>query len=103
MNNKKDPNEQIAFKLFNAKLLDENKFNILRQLIAEQNDEILELFKLYMNLGNDLKKLSIQINNTFTFLFKKKYWRNESSNIYWSYFFSFCSFNYYLSKSLFYR
>ena len=24
-----------------------------------------------MNLGNDLKKLSIQINNTFTFLFKK--------------------------------
>ena len=62
--------------------------------MAEQNDEILELFKLYMNLGNDLKKLSIQINNTFTFLFKKKYWRNESSNIYWSYFFSFCSFNY---------
>ena len=62
MNNKKDPNEQIAFKLFNAKLLDENKFNILRQLIAEQNDEILELFKLYMNHGNDLKKLSIQIN-----------------------------------------
>ena len=30
MNNKKAPNEQIAFKLFNAKLLDENKFNILR-------------------------------------------------------------------------
>ena len=71
MNNKKAPNEQIAFKLFNVKLLDENKFNVLRQLIAEQNDEILELFKLYMNLGNDLKKLSIQINNTFTFLFKK--------------------------------
>ena len=62
MNNKKDPNEQIAFKLFNAKLIDENKFNVLRQLIVEQNDEILELFKLYMNHGNDLKKLSIQIN-----------------------------------------
>ena len=57
MNNKKDPNEQIAFKLFNAKLLDENKFNILRQLIAEQNDEILELFKLYMNHGNNLKNI----------------------------------------------
>ena len=28
MNNKKAPNEQIAFKLFNVKLLDENKFNI---------------------------------------------------------------------------
>ena len=40
--------------------------------MAEQNDEILEIFKLYMNLRNDLKKLSIQINNTFTFLFKKK-------------------------------
>ena len=26
--------------------------------------------------------------------------RNESSDIYWSYFFSFCSFNYYLSKFL---
>ena len=60
--------------------------------MAEQNDEILEIFKLYMNLRNDLKKLSIQINNTFTFLFKKNI--NESSNIYWSYFFSFCSFNY---------
>ena len=28
MNNKKAPNERIAFKLFNVKLLDENKFNI---------------------------------------------------------------------------
>ena len=62
MNNKKDPNEQIAFKLFNAKLIDENKFNVLRQLIVEQNDEILELFKLYINHGKDLKKLAIQIN-----------------------------------------
>ena len=53
MNNKKAPNEQIAFKLFNIKLLDENKLNVLRQLIEEQNDEILELFKLYMNLGNN--------------------------------------------------
>ena len=62
INNKKDPNEQIAFKLFNAKLIDENKFNVLRQLIIEQNDEILELFKLYINHGKDLKKLAIQIN-----------------------------------------
>ena len=62
INNKKDPNEQIAFKLFNAKLIDENKFNVLRQLIIEQNDEILELFKLYINHGKDLKKLVIQIN-----------------------------------------
>ena len=57
INNKKDPNEQIAFKLFNAKLIDENKFNVLRQLIIEQNDEILELFKLYINHGKDLKKM----------------------------------------------
>jgi hypothetical protein len=57
MNNKKAPNEQIAFKLFNVKLLDENKFNVVRQLIEEQNDEILELFKLYMNHGNNLKNI----------------------------------------------
>ena len=100
MNNKKAPNEQIAFKLFNVKLLDEIKFNILRQLMAEQNDEILELFKLYMNLGNNsLFKLIILL----PFCLKKKFLRNESSDIYCSYFFSFCSFNYYLSKSLFYR
>jgi hypothetical protein len=30
MNNKKAPNERIAFKLFNVKLLDENKFNVLK-------------------------------------------------------------------------
>ena len=59
---KEKNNEKIAFKLFNAKLIDENKFNVLRQLIIEQNDEILELFKLYINHGKDLKKLAIQIN-----------------------------------------
>ena len=52
------------------------KINLIYKTIngkPKQNDEILELFKLYINLGNDLKKLSIQINNTFTFLFKKNF------------------------------
>ena len=71
MNNKKAPNEQIAFKLFNVKLLDEIKFNILRQLMAEQNDEILELFKLYMNLGNDLKNYLFKLIILLPFCLKK--------------------------------
>ena len=66
------------------------------KLIEEQNDEILELFKLYMNLGNNsLFKLIILL----PFCLKKILMKAPT----WSYFFSFCSFNYYLSKSLFYR
>ena len=37
MNNKKAPNEQIAFKLFNVKLLDEIKFNFYQHKVKLYN------------------------------------------------------------------
>ena len=60
-NNLNDQNEKIAFRLFNENLIDKNKYDLLKKMLIEQNDEILTLFKLYINHGKDIKKLSKQI------------------------------------------
>ena len=60
-NNLYDQNEKIAFRLFNENLIDKNKYDLLKKMLNEQNDEILTLFKLYINHGKDIKKLSKQI------------------------------------------
>ena len=59
--NNNDPYEIIAFKLFNEKYIDKNKYIILKNLISEQNEEIITLFKLYLNHGKDISKLSVQL------------------------------------------
>jgi len=60
-NNFIEQNEKIAFRLFNENLIDKNKYDLLKKMLNEQNDEILTLFKLYINHGKDIKKLSKQI------------------------------------------
>ena len=60
-NNTNDPYEILAFRLFNEKFIDKSKYNVLKNLINERNEEIITLFKLYFNHGKDINKLSTQI------------------------------------------
>ena len=60
-NSNNEQNEKIALTLFKENLIDKNKYEILKKMINEENDEILTLFKLYINHGKDIKKLSKQI------------------------------------------
>ena len=60
-NSNNEQNEKIALTLFKENLIDKNKYEILKKMINEENEEILTLFKLYINHGKDIKKLSKQI------------------------------------------
>ena len=60
-NTNNEQNEKIALTLFKENLIDKNKYEILKKMINEENEEILTLFKLYINHGKDIKKLSKQI------------------------------------------
>ena len=54
-------NEKIAFTLFNEDYIDKKKYDILKKMIDEKNEEILTLFKLYNKHGKHIQKLSKQI------------------------------------------
>ena len=79
-----DPYEIIAFRLYNEKYIDKNKYNILKNLIAEQNNEIITLFKLYLSHGKDINKLSVQLfpilnENTFNLNNNLNIWNKNDS------------------------
>ena len=54
-------NDKIAHKLLSDNLIDKNKYEILKKMLNEKNDEILTLFKLYNKHGKHIKRLSTQI------------------------------------------
>ena len=54
-------NDKIAHKLLSDNLIDKNKYEILKNMLNEKNDEILTLFKLYNKHGKHIKRLSTQI------------------------------------------
>ena len=55
-----NPNEKILLNLLENKLIDEKIYYKLREMLLEENEEILTLFKLYNNHKN-LKKLFHQL------------------------------------------
>jgi len=55
-----NPNEKILLNLLENKLIDEKIYYKLREMLLEENEEILTLFKLYNNHKN-LKKLFYQL------------------------------------------
>ena len=55
-----NPNEKIAYTLFQSNLIDDKNYNQLKELLQEENEEILTLFKLYNNHKN-IKKLYHQL------------------------------------------
>ena len=55
-----NPNEKILLNLLENKFIDEKLYYKLREMLLEENEEILTLFKLYNNHKN-LKKLFYQL------------------------------------------